>query len=137
MKLVPAFLSGTYRSTTATMSTRLSSVWINSFGIMVLTPPDHGIADVHHGAHEIHYRRRFRVCQKSARVLTGARADPPLPSAVEPALDLGRHQAHVGPPRQLRPDSRHNLAHRRHPHGPALCDIRYGGGDQPLDLRFR
>src|ERR1700674_2434886 len=33
---------------------------------MVLTPPDHGSADTHHGAHEIHYRRRFRVCRKSA-----------------------------------------------------------------------
>src|ERR1700682_3643875 len=33
---------------------------------MVLTPSDHGSADTHHGAQEVHYRRRFRVCRKSA-----------------------------------------------------------------------
>src|SRR5450631_4931108 len=38
---------------------------MKSFGIMVLTPSDHGRADAHHGAHARHYRRRFQLCRKT------------------------------------------------------------------------
>ena len=84
-KLAPAFFSFTWRSITSTMSTRPSSAWMKSCGIIA--------AD---------YRPRGTLRPRLARELALTSADT-LPMSARPAsfgFTIAHHLAHVG--RRLR-----------------------------------